>query len=56
MNSQSFLWLIVPVLIVGVALYLIPVEEKYKKVIYVIVVLWVVMWILNYFGVTNFRG
>lgn len=48
---MSLVGLIVVLILVGVALYLIPMEEKIKRTVVVIVILLAVLWLLQAFGV-----
>lgn len=49
--NNSILWLIIPIIIIGVVCYLLEIPERWQKILYVIAVVWVIGWVLKFFGV-----
>lgn len=47
---MSFIGMLILLVIVAVALYLIPMDERIKKIIYVVVAIAVLIWLLSVFG------
>lgn len=50
---MSLIMFVIVLVIVGVVLYLIPMDERIKKAIVVIALLVTIAWLLNFFGVVH---
>jgi hypothetical protein len=53
---MSLIGLLLLLVIVGVALYLIPMEPRIKTIIGVVVALAVCLWLFDYFGLVHLTG